>query len=54
MRIKICRKESKESAYHLRLLDTRGNAELNVERDALVQEASELVKIFNAILLKSE
>ena len=33
MRIKICRKESKESAYHLRLLDTAGDAEINKERD---------------------
>ncbi|HEY2414190.1 MAG TPA: four helix bundle protein [Pirellulaceae bacterium] len=54
MRIKICRKESKESAYHLRLLDTRGSDELNARRDSLVQEATELLKIFNAILRKSE
>jgi len=54
MRIKICRKESKESAYHLRLLDSRGSSDLNAERDKLVQEAMELVKIFNAILRKSE
>jgi len=54
MRIKICRKESKESAYHLRLLDTRGNQELDKERDRLVQEGYEFVKIFNAILKSSE
>jgi four helix bundle protein len=54
MRIKICRKESKESAYHLRLLDTRGNNELDKERESLVQEAYEFVKIFNAILRSSE
>jgi four helix bundle protein len=54
MRIKICRKESKESAYHLRLLDTRGNADIDKERDWLVQEGYELVKIFNAILKSSE
>jgi len=54
MRIKIARKESKESAYHLRLLDTQDNAELETERDRLVQEATEFVKIFNAILRKSE
>jgi hypothetical protein len=54
MRIKICRKESKESAYHLRLLDTRGDAEIDKERDWLVQEGYELVKIFNAILRSSE
>jgi four helix bundle protein len=54
MRIKICRKESKESAYHLRLLDTGGNVELDKTRGALVQEAGELVKIFSAILRNSE
>ena len=54
MRIKICRKESKESAYHLRLLDTRGREELEQERDNLIQEATEFVKIFNAILRNSE
>jgi four helix bundle protein len=54
VRIKICRKESKESAYHLRLLDTRGDEELERERNALIQEAMEFVKIFNAILRKSE
>jgi four helix bundle protein len=54
VRIKICRNESKESAYHLRLLDTRGNQELDKERDWLVHEGYELVKIFNAILKKSE
>jgi four helix bundle protein len=54
LRIKICRKESKESAYHLRLLDTRGNVELDAQRDVLVQEATEFVKIFNAILKNSE
>jgi len=54
MRIKISRKESKESAYHLRLLDTRGNIDLDKERDGLVKEAYELVRIFNAILRNSE
>ena len=31
-RIKICRKESKESRYWLRLLDTENDAELDLER----------------------
>jgi four helix bundle protein len=35
MRIKICRKEAKESAFHLRLLYTGGDASLEAERDAL-------------------
>jgi four helix bundle protein len=54
MRIKIARKESKESAYHLRLLDTRGDQELEKERAWLVNEGYALVKIFNAILKSSE
>jgi four helix bundle protein len=54
LRIKICRKESKESSYHLRLLDTRGDQGLDEERESLVQEGYELVKIFNAILKSSE
>src|SRR6185312_13286299 len=54
VRIKICRKEAKESAYHLRLLDTRGNIELDQGRNSLVQEARELVKVFNSILRNSE
>jgi hypothetical protein len=38
----------------LRLLDTRENEPLEQERNALVQEATEFVKIFNAILRNSE
>jgi len=53
-RIKICRKEIKESRLFLRLLDTRNNIEYNEERDKLTQESTELMKIFGAILVKSE
>jgi four helix bundle protein len=53
MRIKICRKESKESRYWLRLLDTPADS-LEVERNRLVQESDELMRIFAAILRKSE
>ena len=52
LRIKICRKESKESHYFLRLIDSDGNA--SAEREALIQEAHELVNIFGAIVRKSE
>ena len=51
-RIKICRKEAKESRYWLRLLEADG--ESAIERDALVQEAQELMNIFGAIVRKSE
>ena len=43
-RIKICRKESKESRFFLRLLDTNNEAELDKERAGLVMEAMELTK----------
>ena len=53
MRIRIARKEAKETTYWLRLLDTQGSEELEVGRDQLVQESVELMKIFGAILKKS-
>ena len=53
MRIRISRKESKESRYWLRLLDTQGNDTCETERNALVQESTELMLIFGAILKKS-
>ena len=54
MRIKISRKESKESRYWLRLLDTGGTESMDRERGALIQESIELMNIFGAILQKSE
>src|SRR3989344_1738692 len=54
MRIKICRKESKENILWLKLLDTYGDANLDKERTGLIQEATELMKIFGSILQKSE
>jgi hypothetical protein len=53
MRVKICRKEAKESRLFLRLLDS-GSAKDNVAgRDALATEARELTLIFSAIITKS-
>jgi four helix bundle protein len=52
MRIKICRKESKESRYWLMLLNAHADGEN--ERKKLIQEATELMKIFGAILEKSK
>ena len=49
-RIKISRKESKESRYWLKLLDVGG---LEKERGILIQEATELMKIFGSIIRKS-
>jgi four helix bundle protein len=53
MRLRISRKESKETRYWLRLLDTQGDAALKTERDALVQESTELLRILSAILQKA-
>ncbi len=54
LRIKICRKEAKESRYWLRLADTRSNPVAAAEQERLMQEATELMNIFGAILCKSE
>ena len=54
MRIKICRKEAKESRYWLRLIDIGDQSTAKKSRDDLVQEATELTSIFGAILRKSE
>jgi four helix bundle protein len=52
MKIKICRREAKESRYWLRLIDTNGKLEGDQAR--LLDEADELMKIFGAIVRKSE
>ncbi len=52
MRIKISRKEAKESVYWLRLIDISDDKSLETERDSLIQEAKELTCIFGSILNK--
>jgi len=52
MRIKISRKESKESKLWLRLVFTNDNETLEKERMGLIQEATELMNIFGSILKK--
>ena len=54
LRIKICRKEAKESRYWLNLIDTESNEGLEKDRTELIREATELMNIFGAILRKSE
>ena len=54
LRIKISRKEAKESRYWLRLLDTRERADMEKVRGDLIQEATELMNIFGAIVRKGE
>ncbi len=53
MRIKICRKESKESTYWLKLIDTIKQKNLESIRLELINESKELMNIFGAILRKS-
>lgn len=52
MRIKICRKEAKESHMWLRLIKDGVEPHLQVRFDGLIDEAIQLVKIFNAIAYK--
>lgn len=53
MRIKISRKEAKETRHWLYLVDTGDSKELEAERVALIQEATELMMILSSILRKS-
>ena len=54
MRIKIGRKEAKESRLWLRLIDTENRPEARARQDRLCQEAQELMNILGAIFRKSE
>jgi len=53
MRVKICRKEAKESRYWLKLIEVNGES-AEKQRQLLIQEATELMKIFGAILEKTK
>lgn len=52
LRIKISRKEAKETRYWLMLLNVDQNEKLNKERNEFVNETTELMKIFGSILEK--
>ena len=52
MRIKICKKESKETIYWLKMLDLDSKPQLEERRENLINEAGELMKIFGSILEK--
>lgn len=52
LRLRIARKETKESIHWLRLLDTGDLPATDTERTELVQEASELQIILSAIIAK--
>lgn len=52
MRIRISRKEAKESVYWLKLIDTI-NKDMDIARQKLVQESTELMMILSSIMRKS-
>lgn len=54
MRIRIARKEAKETQYWLNLIDTSGDKDLELECIRLIKESKELMLILGAILRKSE
>ena len=54
MRVKICRKEAKETRYWLSLLDITNSPEMEDTRAVLWNESKELMMIFGSIIRKSE
>ncbi len=52
LRMKISRKEAKESIYWLKL--SKPGENLIIEQQSLIQEATELMKIFGSIVEKSK
>ena len=53
MRIRICRKEAKESRYWLNLVEARGE-DAEGKRRSLIDEAGQLMRIFGSILEKTK
>ena len=51
MRIKICRKEARETRYWLQLIETDGDEATNM-RLSLIKETTELTRIFSSIIEK--
>ena len=52
MKIRIARREAKESIYWLNLILTYDKDELEIERAALIDEGTQIRKILSAILIK--
>jgi four helix bundle protein len=52
MKIRIARREAKESIYWLKLILVYNDEVLEKERNLLIDEASQIKKILSAILLK--
>jgi len=53
MRLKISRKEAKETAYWLKILKANNNATYSQQLDGLIQESEELKKILSSIINKN-
>jgi len=53
-RVKVCRKEARESVLWLRLIDVGSDELRTAERQALLIEADELKRIFSAIAAKDD
>ena len=53
-RVKICRKEAKESKLWLNICDTGNNKDLEELKNTLVKESTELTKIFGSIVEKGK
>lgn len=51
-RIEVCRKESKESMHFLGLIELFGNEVLEKKRRELIDEATQLRKIFSSMIKK--
>jgi len=51
MKVRISRREAKETKYWIRLLDIEDKEELETERQSIIQESDELKRIFSAIII---
>ena len=54
LHLRIARKEAKESRYWLRLLETGTAPDVNQQRENLVQESGQLLRILSAMLRSAE
>ena len=53
MRVRICRKEAKESRFWLKLIDADNDQFIEARRQELLNELQELISIFSTILRKA-
>ena len=53
-RLKLSRKESKETIHFLGLIEVFGDSDLDNEREELIDEATQLRRIFSSMIKKLE